>query len=196
MADAKLLEKVYVGEIGGEAVERKSYFAEADALVIRTKGREILRVAQDNLDQLSGSIGAALMFHGTSQKLGDAAVKPSGAEKRDEYEADPSAYIEDRVLSVWENLQGGMWVERAETAGPRVTLLVEALARAGGIDTGQAGEIVATWPDGKKKAAAKVPEIAKALEEIKAERAAARKAALDAAADASDGEGLAELLAG
>ena len=125
------------------------------------------------------TITSALTFHGLSQKLGDAAVKPSNAEKRAEYEENPSAYIEDRVLSVYENLVGGTWVERAEGAGERVTILVEALARAGGIDTEQAKGIVATWDDGKKKGAAKVPEIAKAINDIKAERAAERQRKLD-----------------
>ena len=197
MAETKLLEKVYVGMVGGEPVERKSYWPVIDgmeSLVIRTKGREIMRVDTDRLEALPGDIYQALTFHGLSQKLGDAAVKPSSFEKREEYEADPSAYIEDRVLSVWENLQGGTWVERAEAAGPRLTILVEALARAGGIDTQSAQELVASWPAEKKKAAPKVPEIAKAINDIKAERAAERQRKLDEAASQSDGGALAELL--
>ena len=123
------------------------------------------------------------LYHGVKQKLGDSYVKPSKSEDRDEYDNDPVGYSLDRFDAMVERLVEGIWVERAEAAGPRVTLLAEAVVRAAEA-AGQPTSLEAatSWlkskTDADRKSLTKDKTIAAMYAQIKAEKAAERAAKL------------------
>ena len=153
---------------------------------------ETITITKEDVDGLPGNVHAAMGWHGLGNKLLDSY---SGQAKSDETPW-------DIMGSVWEAMQSGIWVKRGESAGPRSTLLLEALQRArvaAGKEvtpewTAKAAESIKT-PE-QKKAAKANKVIAKHLAEIEQERAAARlKAANKAAKDGDDDDGfLADLM--
>lgn len=172
MATTKTIAKTYDGNVDGESVNRKSAFAEMTSLSFTFGGGDVFTV---NPDELPENIRRIALWHGISQKLGDAAVKPSGTDARAEYEEDPASYARDKVETVWERLTEGTWVERAEGAGVRGSMLAEALHRATGIELAAAVETVKGWSAEVKAQAPLVEEIATALEDIRRERRKAKQ---------------------
>lgn len=143
------------------------------------------------LTELNEDIINRLALHGLSQKLGDSYAGAGG-------EDDPVEYAKEALAGVYESLKEGNWTQRTGgTAGPRVTLLAEALHRATGRDLEECSSMVndlrVAAGDGDEDAKAKLdaiknhPQVKAAQSEIRAERAAA-KAAKDAesSADAPD----------
>ena len=133
------------------------------------------------------------LFFGVKQKLSDSYGKPSGDEDRAKYEADPVGYSMDRFDAMAERLAEGAWVERAEDAGPRTTLLVEAIVRAAEA-AGQPTNLDAVegWLKSKtnveRKELAQDKAIAAMYAQVKVEKAAerARKLAEEAEGTAFD----------
>ena len=154
---------------------------------------ETITITKADIEALAPSIREAQAWHGLGNKLLDSY---SGQSKSDE---NPW----DILGSVWESMQSGIWVKRGESAGPRSTLLLEALQRArvaAGKEvtpewTAKAAETIKT-PE-QKKAAKANKVVAKHLAEIEQERAAARLKAANAAAKSAgddDDDFLADLM--
>jgi len=113
------------------------------------------------------------MFHGLSQKLGDATA---GADVSECY---------NRVKAVAEALMDPEgWGRTASAAGPRITQLAEALAFATGKSVEECSEIISELSEEDKKDLRSRPQIKAELTKIKA--AAAAKAAEKAAAEAKE----------
>lgn len=160
--------------------------ADAVALVISFVNGETLTVDTANLrdDMLR-----CAALHGLSQKLGDSYA---GAETvEDAFES---------ASALWEAMCGedGSWLQRGESAGPRVTVLAEAVCRAKPekyADIAAATAMLAEKDKAGKAAIAAIPQVAAAMAAIKAERAAkaAEKAAKAAAGADGDEAALADL---
>ena len=115
------------------------------------------------------------MFHGLSQKLGDATA---GAEVAECY---------DRVKAVADALMDpDGWGRVASAAGPRTTQLAEALAAVTGKSIEEAAGVVNDLDEEQKKELRANSQIKAQLAQIKA--AAAAKAAEKAAQEAASGE--------
>ena len=127
------------------------------------------------LSDLSEGIITKLALHGLSQKVGDSYA---GAELAEAHEL---------AGNVIERLVAGEWTQAREGGGTsRVSMLVEALAAATGKDNDEALEVVKGMSEDQKKELKKHPAIAKELATIAAERAVAKAARAEAAAEASD----------
>jgi len=145
---------------------------------------ETITISKEDVDGLASNVRAAMAWHGLGNKLLDSY---SGQSKSDE---NPW----DIMGSVWEAMQNGIWVQRGESAGPRSTLLLEALIRmrkaAGGDVTpewlAKAAESIKT-PEQKKAAKANA-KVALYLTEIEEERAKARLKAAKEKAKSDTGE--------
>lgn len=116
--------------------------------------------------------------HGISQKCGDAyaSAKKEGGD-------DPVSWAIDRLTELAERAAEGTWVERAGAAGPRTSLIAEAIVRAAteeGIEytLEQAKELLETMePDERRKLATKdgpTPAVYAAYCELQLERQQAR----------------------
>lgn len=151
-----------------------------------------------SLSDLTPEIVQNLALHGLSQKGGDS-YAGAGTE------ADPLATAKANLDAVLENLKAGNWTVRTGgTAGPRATMLAEAVARATGKELEECVEMVtelrtkaeaedASDDDKKRFQALKDhPAVKSALSDIRAERAAA-KAEKDRAS-AGDAGSLADIL--
>lgn len=126
------------------------------------------------------TISRCLLLHGISQKIGD-----SYASAKDAAEAFETA------SALYEALAGedGVWLQRGESAGPRASLLAEAMVRVvpDKYPTLEAAvERLSTLTKEERAARAKIPAVAAAIETIKAERATARAAKLAADAGTPD----------
>jgi hypothetical protein len=139
-----------------------------------------------NLNELPEGIRARLALHGLAQKLGDTYA---GDVESPRFE----------VGSLFAELAKGTWSQRAESGGPRVTALAEALAelRAAkrlGNPKAQAEEVdieaavakVETMTDDEKKTARANPTIAQKMLEIKVRKDQAKLR--DARKNGSDAE--------
>lgn len=131
-------------------------------------------------------------FHGIAQKFGDAYVRPTKAEDRAEYDANPAAYGLERFKAVLERVTVDQeWVRSAEEAGERTTLLSEAIARAKGIEVKVADEFLSEQRKAKskeewskfRKDLTGIKEVEIALRELKLER---EQKALEAAKGKED----------
>lgn len=174
--------KVYIDKDG---VESRHASADAIALLFRfANGHEITVKPSEFKPEIV--ICAAL--HGLSQKGGDSYA---GVKTVDE--------AIEKCEALFENLQEGTWINRAEGA-IRTTVLAEALHRAKG-DKYATVELAATaikeWDSEKRKAVldAKkgVPQLIAAYAEIQAERALSRAEKLGKEAGEADTEGFDEL---
>jgi len=133
------------------------------------------------------AIKERLACHGLSQKLGDSYA---GAET-----IEAAIAAARRVLA---ELLAGNWTaaRAAGEGGPRLTLLVEALARVASAETGtevtieMSTEVIEDMDDDEKKAVRGNPAVQVAINEIKLERAQTK------AAKATEGGGIAELFGG
>ena len=178
----KTLQKVFVDKDGNET---RHAHAGAVALVFRfANGHEITFQPS----KVSDDIRTCLTLHGASQKGGDSCA---GSDTIDD--------AIESVEGVLENLYEGIWIERAEGAGFRTSLLAEALhdLKPDKYPTVEAAAIVVKkWDkDERKKKLEDVPELAAAYKGVQARRAveraeAAKKKAAEAAGPST---GLADL---
>lgn len=122
-----------------------------------------------NFDDLSNDIRAAAMRHGLAQKLGDS------------FAGDPPGEAEESFLAMLEQLRAGIWSGARTATGPRGGLIAEALQRVRSDKyptVAVAAAEVASWDEATRAAKVKVPALAAMIATIRAERAAARAAAL------------------
>ena len=176
-----------------DGTKSRSARADTEALSLQfVNGSEIVIT----LDNIHKDCQHAALFHGLSQKVGDAWNDVKGdAEKAFE-----------NATSMLERMAEGTWVEKAESAGPTTNMLVDAIVRAkiaGGekakdVDTLErraaiAAKLKGETPQATKEARAGAlanPQIAAAYEAIKAEKAAERAAKKAAAAEGAETTGL------
>ena len=158
---AKVCEKIY---LDGDGNEHRSASTEAAALQFRFANGQEVTV---DLSKFPKEIVQAAAWHGVAQKIGDSYA---GSETVDE--------AVERAQTMLENLEGGTWVATRTAAGPRPSLLVDAIVAAK-TEAGQEVDPVAIaqklkdQPDLKKNALQN-PVIKSHYDKIKAERAAAK----------------------
>jgi len=166
--------------ISADDVEGKqSYFAGASALEFRFANGETETVKPNDLDD---SIKLAAMFHGLSQKLGDAYASSKDADE---------AY--DKFMSLKERIEIGEWLAERQSAGPRISQVIRALvaAKAASGVTITEEDMAAKYhalDEDQKKAIVKDPRVDAQLQKIKAEAAAARAAKAAEAAQGAEGD--------
>ena len=175
---SKRAEKVYINQAGEET---RHASPEAVALIFKFADGDEHRV---ELSDFPEETLRAAAWHGISQKLGDSYA---GAKDKDES-------AEDLYLDQLDALKRGDWVKQRESAGPRTSMVAEALhtVKPDKYPTVEAAqEAVSAWSKDERAAKLKVPALAAALADIKAKRAAeaAAKAAETAAgSDASEAD--------
>ena len=152
------------------------------------EAQRVLHTEQHLLSEYPDWIQTASALLGMLQKIGDACTKQAGDE------------ITETVQTMHERLVEGSWViRRGSGAGPRPTMLLnaimEAFKAAGGEDTEEAREFykgqIAT--DEGKTAALNTPQVKAIYERLRAEAAADRAAK---AAEAATGAEASDFLAG
>ena len=141
----------------------RSAAPDVEALIITTPTGDTIEVSIDDFPQ---EILTCAMWHGLSQKIGDAASGKSG---QDATEA---------LLDTIEALKGGEWVKERQSAGPRVGDVAVALVRLGKFESeAEAAEYLSglkeSDPD-KLKAIRGHSAVKAAVAAIRAERAAAK----------------------
>lgn len=110
-----------------------------------------------NVKDLSEAMQQQAMVHGISQKLGDAYAKSESADE-----------AEEKFLLALSAIEAGEWnSKRSGTGG----LVVEALARAQGMELSEAKEVWERLDEEGQKKLRKHPAIKKAIAEIQLERA-------------------------
>jgi len=117
-----------------------------------------------NFDQLSDEIKLKLMAHGASQKLGDASA---GTETVEEAIAETRKVLERLLAGDWKSVREG-------GAGPKIGLLVEALARLTQRDVGECRDVVEALDDETKKKLRAQPQLKAVMADIRAEREKAK----------------------
>ena len=118
---------------------KKATKAIADgALTLTFANDAIVAIA---LGDLPDSIKSQLAMHGLSQKVGDSYA---GAETIDKAVACAAKVVED--------LKAGNWTMRVAGSGPRITLLIEAIARIAGKTIEETSEVINELDDEQKKA--------------------------------------------
>lgn len=107
----------------------KAYFVDAEGKVSRNPSETTVAVRSDfkdhdsvsqSVDDFPANIVRSLAWHGLKQLIGDS--------RADEVKKGAEA-IHDGLLARLERLLGGDWVKEGERAGPRPTLLAEAVIR-------------------------------------------------------------------
>lgn len=139
------------------------------------------------LNELPPAIITRLAVHGLSQKLGDSYASAGKAEN-------PLGFAIGRVEDVMTQLMAGDWRVTGGEAGPRVTLLARALARATGNSVEDAVAVIQDKADSLDEDAYKAwtkalnaqAAIKKAKAEIKLEDAQAAAAKAPTGGDADD----------
>lgn len=130
------------------------------------------------LSDFSQSVLSCAAWHGLSQKLGDCyANAKTAAEAEDSFQDQLAALSGDN----------GTWLSERETAGPRVSLLAEALCRVKSdkyATIEAAAAEIATWTPEIRKQKVAIPALSKMVDRLRAERLlAASDAKADAGAD-------------
>jgi hypothetical protein len=178
MAREKKCDKVYVGPetAEGEKNEKRSWFPEATRLDLRFASGDVVAVT---LDGLSDAMKVAAAYHGLSQKLGDTYAGKS---------ADDAL---EGVESLWERIQEGHWVAERESAGPRTSLLEEAIkaacAKVNQPVADNLSEMLKAMSNDDRKGLLADARVKAEYEAIRAARAAEKAA--KAAASAAEAEG-------
>lgn len=175
MARELKAKKVYVSSTETEG--KRSYFADATGLEFRFANGETVAVDPNGF---SDTVRTAAMFHGFSQKLGDAYATSKDADE---------AY--DKFMSLKERLEAGEWIAEGESAGPRISMVILAIvaAKAAAGQTVTESEVAEKYhamDKERQKALMEDPRIKAAYEALRAEAAAerARKAAAKAEGEA------------
>lgn len=117
-----------------------------------------------NFSDLSEEMKFRLMGHGASQKLGDASA---GTETVDEAIAETKKVLERLLAGDWKSV-------RESGAGPKIGLLVEALARVTKKDPVECRDVVEQLDDDAKKKLRAHPAVKAAMADIRAERERAK----------------------
>jgi hypothetical protein len=178
MAKTQIAKRVYVNEDG---TETRGARPTTKAARMEFSNGETLELP--GVGDLPGAIQAACFWHGLTAKVGDRFASAKGDAE--------AAY--DAAAAMVERLVAGEWVKEGEGAGPRITLLVEAIVAAkaaAGQDADEAA-IAAKLKDNKelRDGALANPAIKAEYEKIRAARAAAKaKEAAKAAKDADAGD--------
>jgi len=120
------------------------------------------------LEKIPSALHTALALHGLKQKLSDSF-------------ADPDAEPVESSDAVFAQLTSGTWSQRGE-AGPRTSILEEAIAALKGADLEKVREFVAKQDDDWVKAIKKDPAVKAKMDEIAAKKAAEKAKASKAAA--------------
>lgn len=185
MAKAKKCDKVYVGtaedaETTSGRVEKRSYFPEAERLELRFASGGVVTCT---VTELAEDMQRAAAFHGLSQKIGDTYA---GKDADDALEG---------AEALWERIQEGHWVAERESAGPRTSLLEEAIkAACGAIGQPVAenlSEMLKGMDDAARKGLLADARVRAQYERIRAERQAQKAAkAAEAAAGAEGAIGI------
>ena len=140
-----------------------------------------------SLSDIPEAVRVALAWHGLSQKLGDSYANASKKPAEDCY---------DSFQSTLERLVAGDWVQAREAAGPRTSMVFEAvlavMAKAGkpADDATQTAIREALQDKPERDRAMADARVKLAYEQIRLERAQARLAKIEAAATAVQGEAL------
>ena len=167
MADKRqsICKKVYINSDGKETAHASP---DADSLEFRFESGETIVV---ELDSIADNCRRAATWHGISQKLGDKYAGKSVDEAHEE------------VATLLERLQQGDWIKAREGAGPRPSVLVDAVVAAleengETVDSDRRAKIKAQLADSeKKKHAMNNPLFRAHYARIKAENATAKAAA-------------------
>lgn len=181
MAKEQKAKKVYL-ETPDAKEGKRSYFDGATILQFQFANGEIVSV---NPMDFSAEVRTAAMFHGLSQKLGDAYASSKDADEAWE-----------KFEALRERIAGGEWIAEGESAGPRISLVVKAIVAAkakAGVTTTEA-EVAAKYAQLSKeqqKTVLEDPRIKAEYEALRAAAAAARAAKAAEAADAVHGAGFA-----
>jgi hypothetical protein len=175
MAKEAKAKKVYVSTT--ETDGKQSYFPEAEKLEFRFANGETVAVDPNEFDD---SVRTAAMFHGLSQKLGDAYAGTKDAED-----------AHDKFMAMLEQIQSGNWLAERESAGPRISLIVQAIVAAKaaqGVEVSEkdVAETYQAMPKERQKTVLKDARINAEYQRIRAEQAAARAAKAAQAADSAE----------
>lgn len=109
-----------------EAKAKKSYFLK-DGTEVRSASPEAVRLQfsfanGDKLDvdptKLNDGVRYCAMLHGLAQKIGDSYA---GAKTPDE--------ASEEASSLFERLEAGEWIAERESAGPRISLILQAICK-------------------------------------------------------------------
>ena len=180
MARNSVAKKVYVLANGEESSHAQPG---VQRLEFRFGDGQVIAI---DLASIGASCREALTWHGLSQKVGDAYAS-KGDSTDDAYEA---------AMAVYERLQADDWMKPREAAGPRISVLVEAIVAAKKA-AGQEADAEAIAAKCKDKAyrddAKDVPEVKAQYDRILAERAVEQAAKSANAADTTTGEGVTAL---
>ena len=175
---SSVCKKVYIVDGDEGSTEHKSATPEAARLEFRFDGGHVESIS---VDQFPQAIRDCATLHGLSQKLGDAYAGAKG---------DVDAAIES-FGGLLERLQAGEWVKARESAGPRLSMIFQAVVKVYAdagvtLDDAKAAEIQEALKDKAfREETTSNLKIKAALEQLRAEAAAAR-AAKAAEAAASD----------
>ena len=179
MPKAEKCKKVYFDSTATnpKETEKRSWFKGADTLELRFMNDDVIAVKLGDFNQ---DVVTAAAFHGFSQKLGD-----TFAGKKDVEEA------AEVTAALFERLQEGVWIAERESAGPRTSVLLEAVmaaftAAGQEVDEDTMREKIKGLETDARKALQADPAVSAQYDRIKAERAAAKAA--KSAAKAEDAE--------
>lgn len=140
----------------------KDYDVETRTASFTINGAEEISVS---LDEFPQGIVTQLALHGLLQKAGDATAGCKG----------DAAAASEAIRTVLDNLRQGRWGAVRESEGkPRVAELALAIARVTGMDVASVSQRVSTASDEQRKAWREFPEVAAAIAQIRAEKAAER----------------------
>lgn len=159
----KLCEKVFILADGSES---RHASPEVESLEFRLTNGSVHSVKKENVGP---DCWIASAWHGLSQKGGDTYA---GAKDADE--------AEDRLAAILERLSENEWIKARESAGPRTSILAEAvksalMANGETVDDNRFASIAEKLKDkATREGTIANPVIAAEYERIKAERAAQR----------------------
>lgn len=174
----------------------KKRFIDGDGEKVSEPGSDVAAITFEFADfedqivvlaDIPEGVRVALAWHGLSQKLGDSYANASKKPAEDCY---------DSFQATLERLLAGDWVKAREAAGPRTSLVFEAvltvMARAGkpADDATQTAIREALKDKPERDRAMADARVKLAYEQIRLERAQARLAKIEAEAAAASGEAL------
>lgn len=175
MAREVKAKKAYVSDADKDG--KQSYFKGAQRLEFR-----FANGTTESIDPnaLTPDIRTAAMFHGLSQKLGDAYASSKDVDE---------AY--EKFMAMKEQVEAENWLAERESAGPRISqviLAIVAAKAAAGVEVTEAevAEKYKAMDKDQQKSLMKDPRINAQYQRIKAEQAAARAEKAMAAAEGAE----------
>ncbi len=170
MARLAVAKKVYIDGAGKESAHATEAAERLEFRFLGEDGKTVENVLTVRLSDFPEAVNIKANWHGFSQKIGD--VYANAAKKN----LDPL----EEAMSLYERLVGGDWVKEREAAGPRPSLVVDAVVRSltnAGQEVNEDRKAAIVAKLGSKEArdaALANPTIKAAYEAIKAERAQAK----------------------